>query len=352
MASTESSAIPLAELHANWQQTVQDEPSPLRIVKQGDTHGREETTGCKSTSTDDVTRLEPRFRPQAEMHTALKHMRPEGIRKAAGKENFAVDGKFSLSHAPEADPLRAMQDVERWARDDSPPQPCRRLGLSGALTGGPSSAATFSAGYGIRRAPKARPPLSNLRDTCADSIQPFTLDHRECSLGLPPPMEGMKVLERPGPAYVLAPHVEVTSGVAALDAGQHTWWVAIEVSGRPSPIAGGVSNLGVREWSRTRMGRCSGLEQEGQFEFGSLYDLSVEVLPTGNSSILQVLQEQSFPVTLSIGSMVLILAQVRIDIKQTPKMRKSRPARARETSEDLIEDIAAELGDCEVGGQE
>lgn len=134
MASTESSAIPLAELHANWQQTVQDEPSPLRIVKQGDTHGREETTGCKSTSTDDVTRLEPRFRPQAEMHTALKHMRPEGIRKAAGKENFAVDGKFSLSHAPEADPLRAMQDVERWARDDSPPQPCRRLGLSGALT--------------------------------------------------------------------------------------------------------------------------------------------------------------------------------------------------------------------------
>lgn len=162
-------------------------------------------------------------------------------------------------------------------------------------------------------------------------------------------MEGMKVLERPGPAYVLAPHVEVTSGVAALDAGQHTWWVAIEVSGRPSPIAGGVSNLGVREWSRTRMGRCSGLEQEGQFEFGSLYDLSVEVLPTGNSSILQVLQEQSFPVTLSIGSMVLILAQVRIDIKQTPKMRKSRPARARETSEDLIEDIAAELGDCEVG---
>lgn len=31
------------------------------------------------------------------------------------------------------------------------------------------------------------------------------------------------------------------------------------------------------------------------FEFGCLYDLGVEVLPTAESTIVQVVQEQAFP---------------------------------------------------------
>lgn len=135
MASTESTAFPLGELQANWQQTVQDGPSPLRIVKHGGTRSHEETTTSEGSLTNDVTWGGPSSRAGADLHTALKRRRPEEIRQMAGKENCTTDGKFGLSHGPEADPLGTMQDAKRWAWDDSPPQLRRGLGLSsGALT--------------------------------------------------------------------------------------------------------------------------------------------------------------------------------------------------------------------------
>ncbi|KAF7541760.1 hypothetical protein G7Z17_g11873 [Cylindrodendrum hubeiense] len=66
-------------------------------------------------------------------------------------------------------------------------------------------------------------------------------------------MKGLDPLWRPGPAYVLAPHIEVTSEVAALEAGQHTWWVAIKVTGRLSPILSGEANPGDEERSESCM---------------------------------------------------------------------------------------------------
>ncbi|KAK7431463.1 hypothetical protein QQZ08_001953 [Neonectria magnoliae] len=140
--------------------------------------------------------------------------------------------------------------------------------------------------------------------------------------------------------------------MAALEVGQHTWWVAIEISGRISTIPSGDVNHGVQECPE-RSGIYtgpSGQHRRGDvFEFGSLYDLSVEILPTGNSSILQVLREQPFPVSISAGSSILILAQIQIDVKHAPQARHSRHGHVRHNSEDLMEDLAAELGDARLG---
>lgn len=42
---------------------------------------------------------------------------------------------------------------------------------------------------------------------------------------------------------------------------------------------------------------------EDPFEFGSLHDLSVEILPTQISSVVQVLQGQAFPMSVKRGEL-------------------------------------------------
>ncbi|KAH7160800.1 hypothetical protein EDB81DRAFT_326936 [Dactylonectria macrodidyma] len=161
-------------------------------------------------------------------------------------------------------------------------------------------------------------------------------------------MTGLNPPWRPDHAYVLTPHVEVTSEVAALAAGRHTWWTAIEITGRLSPILSG----GADPKAQSRPDFCIELpihSRGGGFEFGSLDDLSVEVLPTGSSSILQVLREQTLPSFLHAGSSILILAQIQIEVKKATPVRKSSSGHNRQNSADLMEDLAAELGDSQIG---
>ncbi|KAM5378723.1 hypothetical protein ACJZ2D_004359 [Fusarium nematophilum] len=87
--------------------------------------------------------------------------------------------------------------------------------------------------------------------------------------------------------------------------------------------------------------------QGGPFEFGRLLDLSVEVMPTAKSSVVRVLQDQSFPIsTLRLGSSILLLVQTHIHARKG--MRQEKPNHTRQKSEDLIEDLEAELGDSQV----
>ncbi|CAM1511430.1 Fc.00g089430.m01.CDS01 [Cosmosporella sp. VM-42] len=152
---------------------------------------------------------------------------------------------------------------------------------------------------------------------------------------------------QPGQACVLVPHVVVTSEVTALETGQHSLWAAIEISSQLSQVQTGKANPSFKEPTSVITGSIANNQQEGLFEFGCLYDLAVDILPAKSTSVLQVLRERVFPTsTFWAGASILLLAQIQITVNQAPQVRRSDHIRQR--SDDLIEDLEAELGDSQV----
>ncbi|POR37641.1 Uncharacterized protein TPAR_02161 [Tolypocladium paradoxum] len=83
------------------------------------------------------------------------------------------------------------------------------------------------------------------------------------------------------------------------------------------------------------------------FEFGCLYDLTVDILPASGTTIVQVLQEQAFPTTIYAGSSVFLLAHIRIDPERA--RRRSGHGHVRQKSDELMEDLELQLGSSMVG---
>uniref|UniRef100_A0A8H7TTL0 Uncharacterized protein n=1 Tax=Bionectria ochroleuca TaxID=29856 RepID=A0A8H7TTL0_BIOOC len=138
----------------------------------------------------------------------------------------------------------------------------------------------------------------------------------------------------------LCPHVVVTAEVNTLQDCQRTIWAAIEVSGRLSTLSSKVAAC-----DRTGVVTGTFIEHELDrfFEFGCLYDLSVEVLPAAQTTVVQVLREQTFPTTIYAGSSILLLAEIRIDTDQKCLQRPVQ-GHVRQKSEELIEDLEIQLG--------
>ncbi|RSL63770.1 hypothetical protein CEP54_005008 [Fusarium duplospermum] len=160
-------------------------------------------------------------------------------------------------------------------------------------------------------------------------------------------LDNLASLSQPRLACVLAPHIAITPEVTALEPGCHILWAAIEVSGRLWPASESMIEPGP---CRKRSG-CSksfaGCGQQGDpFEFGRIYDLKVQVLPTEKSSIVRVLRNQCFPISLNAGSSALLLTQMQVDVKLGT--RNGKQGNPRPQSDDLIEDLEAELGNSHV----
>ncbi|RGP79474.1 hypothetical protein FLONG3_2435 [Fusarium longipes] len=75
-----------------------------------------------------------------------------------------------------------------------------------------------------------------------------------------------------------------------------------------------------------------------------LYDLDVQILPTEQSSIIRILQEQPFPLKrLNLGSSTFLLIKVGVYVAEDTQ--KERREYARQEIDDLIEALEEELGD-------
>ncbi|ODA78032.1 hypothetical protein RJ55_06635 [Drechmeria coniospora] len=83
------------------------------------------------------------------------------------------------------------------------------------------------------------------------------------------------------------------------------------------------------------------------FEYGCLYDLTVEIVPTAGTSIVQSFEEQAFPTTIYAGSSAFLLAHIRVDCGMTG--RSSGPGHIRHQSDELMEDLELQLGSCVAG---
>ncbi|KAF7550040.1 hypothetical protein G7046_g8142 [Stylonectria norvegica] len=233
----------------------------------------------------------------------------------------------------------------------------------------PRASCTLPLSRGLHKA-KRRPPLSNLLGISTVNAAESHLTTR------PSPSSPYKsqptTHHQRGLACVLAPHIAVTTETTALEAGQHRMWAAIKVSGRLSQVSSETIRADTEQpgletvsFVDTQQGsECpAGLYKEPQpqdldgfFEFGCLYDLNIEILPTPGTSVLQVLREQSFPTsvphghraTICAGSSVLILAKLQVSVKSASQV-KGNSAHVRQKSDDLIEDLEVELGDSQVG---
>ncbi|KFA51685.1 hypothetical protein S40293_02778 [Stachybotrys chartarum IBT 40293] len=149
----------------------------------------------------------------------------------------------------------------------------------------------------------------------------------------------------PGPAslaapYVLSPFITIDSSTTGLDHGQCSVWVAIEVSGRLSQASTLQSVPGMAT------GSFIGNTLDRFFEYGCLYDLSIDIVPMPGTRVVQVLGEQHFPTTIHAGSSILLVVQVCLE--QEAVRRPTHAGHRRQRSEELIEDLELELGDTRV----
>ncbi|KAK3943891.1 hypothetical protein QBC46DRAFT_351178 [Diplogelasinospora grovesii] len=130
---------------------------------------------------------------------------------------------------------------------------------------------------------------------------------------------------------VLAPRIVVTPEIKALDEDTATLWAAIQLS--TTIFQPEVPNYKVLD---------SGSARSDVFKYGCLYDVSVEVLPTSNTAIVEVLEDESRPIrTLYPGSRLLVVACVRFLSRDAPPRSRKH---SRQKSDDLMEDLEYQLG--------
>ncbi|KJZ79900.1 hypothetical protein HIM_00614 [Hirsutella minnesotensis 3608] len=158
----------------------------------------------------------------------------------------------------------------------------------------------------------------------------------------PPPVLDFSHAAHPS---VLSPHISVLSQSAH---DGKSIWATVEVSGRLSRIPSSRSPSESNPRSSIPKGSFVTHQLDRFFEYGCLYDLTVEVLPTSESTVMQVVQEQAFPTTIYAGSSVVLLLHIQLHNADKAK-RRSGTGHIRQRSDELIEDLELELGNSEVG---
>ncbi|PNY29381.1 Uncharacterized protein TCAP_00706 [Tolypocladium capitatum] len=179
---------------------------------------------------------------------------------------------------------------------------------------------------------------------------------------LSPPMADCAQDTQP---FVLSPCICITSEPTTPEHGPQAMWAAIEVSGRLSRIPSSRSPSKSSSESRSmtgsfinpQLGYCSMSDTclevvltsktDRFFEFGCLYNLTVDVLPASGTTVVQVLQEQAFPTTIYAGSSVFLLAKIQMDPEKA--RRRSGNGHVRQKSDELMEDLELQLGSSVVG---
>ncbi|KAL2200536.1 hypothetical protein P885DRAFT_57408 [Corynascus similis CBS 632.67] len=130
---------------------------------------------------------------------------------------------------------------------------------------------------------------------------------------------------------VLVPQIVVTPESGIADEGTVTIWVAVQLSARVSGAVVPKPGLDVVKNERS---------SSDALRYGFLYDVSVELLPAGESTIVEVLDDKACLKVLHPNSRVLFVAHIRLG----PAAHHRPRNHVRQNSDDLIEDLEHELG--------
>ncbi|KAM7188192.1 hypothetical protein V8F33_010785 [Rhypophila sp. PSN 637] len=139
--------------------------------------------------------------------------------------------------------------------------------------------------------------------------------------------------------YVLVPKIIVTPESKTLEDGATGLWAAVQISTEIRP-----ANASAHQRSNSPFIR--GPSQLDVFRYGCLYDVSVEILPTESSLIVEVLKDKLHETnsTLYPGSRSLIIVHLKILDPPSPPGRVQGLCHVRESSDDLIQDLEHHLG--------
>ncbi|KAG8425319.1 hypothetical protein J3458_002032 [Metarhizium acridum] len=143
--------------------------------------------------------------------------------------------------------------------------------------------------------------------------------------------------------YILSPRIVAIPQQLELDGSESSVWVAVEVSGKLSQI----SSSKILAPNETQNDIVAGVyvnhKLDRFFDFGCLYDLTVEVSAVPGTAILEVVQEQSWPTTIYAGTSVLIVVHVQLHTAT----RRSEIGHARSRSNELMEELELQLGNIQ-----
>ncbi|KAK2046472.1 hypothetical protein LZ31DRAFT_462273, partial [Colletotrichum somersetense] len=141
---------------------------------------------------------------------------------------------------------------------------------------------------------------------------------------------------------ILMPRISVTPEVDAIDNNTTSIWAAVKVHGQACRQQDGatgpdtfaeVCKLSVDE------DICQGAEDP--WKDGCIHSMSIQVIPTGNNRILDVIRDDPIPTSLGNNEMILLLVHVLLD-RPHPKKQAGH---VRQRSDELIEDLQYQLGD-------
>lgn len=175
---------------------------------------------------------------------------------------------------------------------------------------------------------------------------------------------------------LLVPDLCVTTEMRVVGSGYHNFWVAIEVMAR-SHVPGQndedvVNSSGPRSLHSPHsadLGKIYNFPMTGlsltflvRTECGSLYDLQVNIEPTTNSRIVEVIEHEVSPMyalanniqaiygilttgcrQFTAGCKALILANVELELEGSPQPR----GHVRSQSDELMEDLEHQLGSAQ-----
>ncbi|KAI5919900.1 hypothetical protein F4810DRAFT_464649 [Camillea tinctor] len=145
--------------------------------------------------------------------------------------------------------------------------------------------------------------------------------------------------------YLLVPRISVTPEVRELDNGRSSMWAAIEVSGQlycpqnySSANQATNSNVNGTCYMPVNHGGA------GLSRYGYLYDMKVDVLPTAQTSIIDLVDDNDAPRIIGPGSSLLLLAYIYIGMSRHSQPHKS----LQHESNDIMADLEYQLGSVEI----
>ncbi|KAI3397759.1 hypothetical protein diail_10412 [Diaporthe ilicicola] len=155
------------------------------------------------------------------------------------------------------------------------------------------------------------PPYRPFPGLLGDIIQRSRTSHTLPSSDSDDPFSTRLSKEEPDTLPIVTPEVTVTADTRVVDHGYHNFWVAVEITA-------------------TRGNGC-------------LCDIKVDIEPTANSAVLEVIENFSAPTSLQAGSEILVLVNVELDLANHSRIR----GHIRSHSDDLMEDLEDQLGSAQ-----
>ncbi|KAK1998660.1 hypothetical protein LX36DRAFT_22458 [Colletotrichum falcatum] len=141
---------------------------------------------------------------------------------------------------------------------------------------------------------------------------------------------------------ILVPRISVTPEVEVIDDNTTSVWAAIRVYGQACPPQDGGHGpgrfVGVHDLSADKHMYW---DAEDHWKCGYIHSMSIQIIPTGNNCILDVIRDTPTPTTLGNNETILLLVHVLLD---RPRPEK-QAGHIRQRSDELIKDLQYQLGD-------